>query len=217
METYRIFLADDHRLFRLGIRKILTERSDLEIIGEASDGFELLRQLGKLTPDMVILDISMPNLRGIEATSEIKTSHTDLKVLILTMHKDIDYLQSVINAGADGYLLKEDADEALFTAIDTIRAGKSFISPSLSSEFSDSLVQIIRGDRKSPEDMLTPREKSVLKLIAEGKTSKQAGELLHISARTVEHHRANAGKKLNLKSLADLLKFAIKKGYLSDS
>ena len=217
MGTYRILLADDHRLFRSGMRRILTERSDLEVIGEASNGIELLRQLGELTPDLVILDISMPEMRGIEATSEMKASHADLKVLILTMHKDIDYLQSAVNAGADGYLLKEDADDALFTAIDTIRAEKSFLSPSLTSEFSDRLMQIFRGDRKHPEDKLTPRERSVLKLIAEGKTSKEIGELLFVSARTVEHHRANAMKKLNLKNLADLIKFTINKGYLSDS
>ena len=216
MGTYRILLADDHRLFRSGMRRILTERSDLEVIGEASNGIELLRQLGELTPDLVILDISMPEMRGIEATSEMKASHADLKVLILTMHKDIDYLQSAINAGADGYLLKEDADDALFTAIDTIRAEKSFISPSLTSEFSDRLMEIFRGDLKSPEDKLTPRERSVLKLIAEGKTSKEIGELLFVSARTVEHHRANAMKKLNLKNLADIIKFTINKGYLSD-
>lgn len=217
METYRILLADDHRMFRSGLCKILSERSDFEIVGEAGDGIELLRQLGKLTPDLVILDISMPKMRGIEATSEIKASNGDVKVLILTMHKDIDYLQSAINAGADGYLLKADADDALFTAIETIRAEKSFISPSLTSEFSDRLVQIFRGDGKTPEEKLTPRERSVIKLIAEGKTSKEIGKLLHVSARTVEHHRANAMKKLNLKNLADLLKFTIKNGYLFGS
>jgi DNA-binding NarL/FixJ family response regulator len=108
MQTYRILLADDHRMFRSGLCKILSERSDFEIVGEAGDGIELLRRLGKLTPDLVILDISMPKMRGIEATSEIKASNGDVKVLILTMHKDIDYLQSAINAGADGYLLKAD-------------------------------------------------------------------------------------------------------------
>lgn len=216
MKPWRIFLADDHSLFRAGMRKILTERDDFEVIGEAGDGLELLRRLGELTPDMVILDISMPNLRGIEATYEIKAAHAELKVLILTMHKDVEYLQNAINAGADGYLLKEDADDALFMAIDTIRKGKSFISPSMANELSDSLIQVIRGEHKSPEEKLTPRERSVLKLIAEGKTSKEIGELLFISVRTVEHHRANIMKKLNFKTLADLLKFAIKRGYLNE-
>ena len=216
MGSWRIFLADDHRLFRSGLRKILTDRSDLAIVGEAGDGLTLLRRLDKAAPDMVILDISMPKLRGIEATFEIKAARPGLKVLILTMHKDVDYLQSALNAGADGYLLKEDADDALFTAIDTIRAGRSFISPSLTSEMSDDLVRIIRGDRDPSEDNLTPREKSVLTLIAEGRTSRKIAELLCISPRTVEHHRANTMKKLKVKSLADLLKYAIRKGYMPD-
>lgn len=209
----RITLADDHRLFRSGLQKILSGQGGLEVVSEAGDGLELLQQIDEFQPDLVIVDISMPNLGGIEATREIKSRNQAIKVMVLTMHKDVDYLQSAIDAGADGYMLKEDADDALFTAINTILSGKNYISPSLTSEFSDSLVKIMRGEKKDSAEVLTPRETSVLKLIAQGKTSKEIGGLLFISPRTVEHHRANTMKKLGFKTLADLMKYAIKKGY----
>jgi len=164
---------------------------------------------------MVILDISMPNLRGIEATREIKMIYPDMKVLILTMHKNKEYLYHAISAGAEGYLLKEDADTELFSAIKTIRQGGIYISPLLSEELTDDLVQICRGSGKPSFDPLTTREREVLKLIAEGKSNKEIANLLFISVRTVQCHRANIMEKLNLKKTADLVKYAIRKGYIS--
>jgi DNA-binding NarL/FixJ family response regulator len=216
MAPYRIVLADDHVLVRQGLRRILGEMADLEVVGEASDGLELLNLLTHLTPHMVILDIFMPNLRGIEAIHEIKMIHPDVKVLILTMSKDKEYLYLALSAGAKGYLLKEDADKELFSAIEKVRQDKTYISPYFSEEVVDDLVQIARGDAKAifEIDPLTTREREVLKLIAEGKSSKEIADLLFISVFTINNHRASIMEKLNLKKATDLVKYAIRKGYI---
>jgi DNA-binding NarL/FixJ family response regulator len=165
---------------------------------------------------MVILDIFMPNLRGIEAIHEIKAAHPDVNVLILTMNKDKEYLYLALSAGAKGYLLKEDADKELFSAIEKVRQGKTYISPFFSEEVFDDLVQIGRGDAKTifETDSLTPREREVLKLVAEGKSSKEIANLLFISVSTVNNHRASIMEKLNLNKATDLVKYAIRKGYI---
>ncbi|MGA1869591.1 MAG: response regulator [bacterium] len=216
MSSYRILLADDHVMFRKGIKNILERFTDLEVVGEADDGLKLLRLIQEVTPDMVILDISMPNLRGLEATREIKMIMPKVKVLILTMHKDKEYVYSAISAGAEGYLLKEDADTELFAAIKKIRQEEYYISPLLSGEVTNELIKIYhRGQLTSQSDPLTTREREVLKLIAEGKSNKEIADLLFISIRTVEHHRANIMKKLNIKQTASLVRYAIHKGYIS--
>jgi len=214
MEPYRVVLADDHLMFRQGIKRILEEMSDLEVIGEASDGLELLNLLKKVTPDAVILDISMPNIRGIEATREIKMATPGVNVLILTMHKRKEYLYHCLSAGADGYLLKEDADTELYAALKKVKGGGVYISPILSEQLVDDFAQIFRGDPKFPSEKLTSRERQVTKLIAEGKTNKVIAKLLFISIRTVENHRANIMKKLKLKNTAELIKYAIRKKYV---
>jgi len=216
MSPYRIALADDHVLVRQGFKRILEGVGDLEVIGEANDGIELLNLLNRVTPHMVILDIFMPNLRGIEAIHEIKKIHPDVKVLILTMHKDKEYLYLSLSAGAKGYLLKEDADKELFSAIEKVRQGKTYISPYFSEEIVDDLVQVGKGDTKTifEADPLTPREREVLKLIAEGKSSKEIANLLFISVSTVNNHRASIMEKLNLNKATDLVKYAIRKGYV---
>ncbi len=216
MAAYHLVLADDHVLFREGLERILEKKGDLEVVGKAGDGLELLNLLKKLTPHMIILDISMPNLRGLEAIHEIKGINPNVKILILTMHKDRDYLYQAIEAGAKGYLLKEDAEKELFSAIEKVRRGGIYVSPKLSEELVDDLVK--NHSRNLPPnfkpDPLSPREKEVLKLIAEGKSAKEAADLLSISVRTAEHHRANLMAKLNLKKTADLIKYAIQKGYV---
>ena len=216
MFPYRIVLADDHVLLRQGLRRILEGAGDLEVIGEASDGLELLALLRLLKPHMVILDISMPKLRGLEAIHEIKMIHPDINVLILTMHKDKEYLYLALSAGAKGYLLKEDADRELFSAIEKIREGKTYLSPYFSEQWVSDLARIGTENPKSisERDPLTIREREVLKLVAEGKSNKEIADLLFISVRTVEHHRANVMEKLNLKKATDLVKYAIQKGYI---
>jgi DNA-binding NarL/FixJ family response regulator len=215
MDRYRIILADDHLLLRAGLKRILEGMAGLEVVGEAGNGLELLHLLHKLSAHMIILDISMPNLRGIEAIHEIKAIHPELKILILTMHKDKEYLHQAISAGADGYLLKEDADTELFSAIGIVRQGKIYLSPHFTSDLADEWAKIQRGESKpfSEPDQLTTREKEILKLIAEGKSSKEIADLLSISVRTAEHHRANIMNKLNLKKTAALVQYAIQKGY----
>jgi DNA-binding NarL/FixJ family response regulator len=216
MAPYDIVLADDHVLVRQGLRRILEGMADLKVIGEVNDGLELLNLLNHLTPDMVILDIFMPNLRGIEAIHEIKKIRPEVKILILTMHKDKEYLYLALSAGAKGYLLKEDADKELFSAIEKVRQGKTYISPHFSEEIVDDLVQVGRGEAKTvfEVDPLTPREREVLKLIAEGKSSKEIAQLLFISVPTANNHRANIMEKLSLNKATDLVKYAIRKGYI---
>jgi len=213
MRTYRIVVADDHALFRQGLKGILEGAADLEVVGEAGDGLKLLNLLNanQLDPHLVILDISMPNLRGIEAIREIKTIHPNVKILIVTMHKDKEYLLQSLAAGADGYFLKKDADTELFAAIEKIRNGKNYVSPHLSEELANDWEQIRVGFTKP---LLTKREREVLKLIAEGKSNKDIADLLFISVHTVERHRANMMEKLKLKKTADLVKYAIQKGYI---
>ena len=214
MESYRLVLADDHLMFRQGIKKILEENGDIEVIGEANDGLELLNLLKKVTPDVVILDISMPNIRGIEATREIKSVYPDVKVLILSMHKRREYLYHCLSAGAEGYLLKEDADTELYAAVKKVQEGGFYISPILSEDLTDDFVQMCRGDLKIPSDKLTSREREVIKLIAEGKKNKEIADVLCISIRTVENHRANIMRKLKLKNTSELVKYAIRKKYV---
>ncbi len=215
MKRYRILLADDHSLFRQGLRRILSERKDLEVAGEAGDGLELLTLMKKLAPDMVILDISMPHLRGMEAIGEIKKICPGVQVLMLTMHNDTDYLFQAISAGADGYLLKEDAEKDLFFAIDMVSRGRIYISRFLAEQSRQDWAQMRRGKKQRPShEMLTVRERQVLKLIAEGKSSKEIGDLLSISHRTAERHRANIMRKLDLNRTVDLIKYALNKGYV---
>lgn len=216
MAPYSIVLADDHALVRHGLRRILEGMEDLEVVGEANDGLELLHLLTHLTPQMVILDIFMPNLRGIEAITEIKMMHPEVKILILTMHRDKEYLYLALSAGAKGYLLKEDAPKELFSAIAKVRQDKTYISPYFSDKVVDDLVQIGKRDAKVIFEMdpLTTREREVLKLVAEGKSSKEIANLLFISVFTVNNHRASIMEKLNLKKATDLVKYAIRKGYV---
>ncbi|HWI40142.1 MAG TPA: response regulator transcription factor [Verrucomicrobiae bacterium] len=200
MSAYRIVLADDHVLLRQGLRGIISGVQDLEVIGEAGDGIELLALLSTLKPDMVIVDISMPRLRGLEVLSSIRRKCTDAKILILTMHKE--YVHQAIAGGADGYLLKEDADRDLFTAVETIRHGGVYLSSRLAADSTGAADQ----------GPLSKREREILNLVAEGRSSREVAELLFISVRTVETHRAHIMGKLGLNSTADLVKYAIQKG-----
>jgi DNA-binding NarL/FixJ family response regulator len=217
MSSYRIVLADDHIILRDGVKRILRERDDLHVVGEASNGLELLRLVKRQAMDMILLDISMPDLRGIEATREIKSTHPEIKIIILTMHKKRSYIKHALAAGADGYLLKETTGEELFNAIACVRNGGSYVSKSLTKELTTEMIKVYQGGMTSVKEVLTIREKEILKLIAEGKTSKEIAELLFISIYTVNNHRANIIKKLKLKKTADLVKYAIREGYTSEN
>ncbi len=210
MDPYTIILADDHAMFREGIRKIIERIEGALISGEANDGLELLELLKKSSPNLVILDISMPNLRGLEAIREIKKTYPKVKILVLTMHKKKEFLRQALRDGADGFLLKEDAGSELIRAVQTVRNGGKYLSPLLTNVLTSLAVE-----EEKPE-VLTMREREVLKLLAEGKRSKEIAEALYISPHTVRRHRSNIMEKLNIKNLADLVKYAISQSYILD-
>jgi DNA-binding NarL/FixJ family response regulator len=212
MDVCSIVLADDHVMFRQGVKRIIEETHGLEVVGEANDGLELLNLLKARLPELVILDISMPHLRGLEAIREIKKLYPRVKVIFLTMHRSREFLQQALEAGADGFLLKEDADLELLRAIQTVRGGKKFISTLLSTEMADLALR----DQSADPDPLSPREKTIVKLLVEGKTPKEIADLLYISVFTVRRHRDNIMRKLNLKRLADLIRYALSRGITTD-
>ena len=214
METYRIILADDHTILRQGIRRLVEEIPGLQVLAEANDGLELLSLLQHLNPDLVIADITMPGISGIEVTREIRKLYPEIKVLILTMHKRIEYLQHVLSAGAHGYLLKEDSHDELAQAIETIRKGRIYITQSLSAGMSEYFSRLSNNEKPLIREPITEREKGILRLIAEGKSSREIADSLGISLRTVQNHRANMMQKLGAKKTADLIKYAVDKCYV---
>jgi len=212
MRNYRIILADDHVIFRQGMKRLIDEETGLEVVGEANNGTELLKKIKELKPNMVLLDISMPNSSGIEIAYKIKKQYSDVKILILTMHKNKEYLYHAMSAGAHGYLLKEDSDIELFSAIERIRNGGIYVTRILADEAVGELSNIFEEDGKVALELLTRREKGVLKLIAEGKFNKEIADILYISIRTVENHRANIIRKTKLNKPAELVRYAIEHG-----
>ena len=216
MIPFKIVLADDHVILRQGLRRILEGAADMEVIGEADNGLEVVRLLRRLPCDLVILDISMPCLRGIETIPELRTIQPQLKILILTMHRELALLNAALAAGAKGYVLKEDAETQLFAAIGRIRKGGTYVSPKLADEMTHDWARSCRTDAGPAADgeRLTLRERQILKLTAEGHSSREMSVLLCISARTVEHHRAHIMTKLNLRKTADVVRYALHEGYL---
>jgi DNA-binding NarL/FixJ family response regulator len=213
---YTIVLADDHTLFRQGVKQLISLMPDIEVIGEAADGHELLGILKRLSPDMVIMDISMPAVSGIEASLEIKRLYPRIKVLLLTMHKRIEYVHHAFASGASGYMLKEDSGAELSKAIETIKNGGHYVTPRLSAELAEDLSLLHKNEQPYPSDPLTVRERMIVKMIAEGKTSKKIASILYISTRTVQNHRFHIQKKLKINSTAELIKYALDKGYVND-
>ena len=214
--AYRVILVDDHVLVRQGLKTIIEAKGDLEVVAEADDAVQLLDLLRRLIADLVVLDISMPHLRGIEAIHEIRAIRPEIRILVLTMHRDMDMLAAAMSAGAGGYILKEDAVEHLYSGIAKIKEGGMYVSPKLADEVTASWATSLRDERSqdSPQEPLTVREREVLKLTAEGKSSRQIADLLHISPRTAEHHRASIMRKLNLKGTAALVQYAMANDYL---
>lgn len=215
---YNIFIADDHTIIRQGLSRIIDEVSGYKVIGETGDGLQILPLVRELKPDMMILDISMPNLRGIEAIHKIRRINKKIKILVLTMHKNEDYVYECLTSGAQGYILKEDADTELITAIKSIRQDNVYVSSSFTGDVIKKLVQRKSDayDKKggSVFKVLTTREREVLKLIAEGNSNKKLAMKLGISIRTVEHHRLSIMRKLGVSNVVDLLKYAIKTGLI---
>lgn len=214
MPPCQIVLADDHVLIRRGLKKIIDGQSSLQVIGDVGDGLELLNFLQDRCPDIILLDISMPNLRGIEAIAQIKKRCPRVKILILTMHNSKELLATAMQAGADGYALKEDSDSELLSAIRKCLDGHFYIAPTLAASISPPELAAMHSPKRHAHEQLTTREKQVVTMVAEGHKSKDIAKVLSISIRTVEHHRANIMKKTDIKNTADLIKYAIQKGYI---
>ena len=204
----KVIIIDDHQMVREGLRSLLVGEKDMEVIAEAGDGWEGVRLAEKLAPDVVIMDIAMPELNGIEATRQILDRTTGVRVLVLSMHSDQRFVERTLKAGAAGYLLKDCAFEELVRAIRTVMAGQMYLSPGIASLV---VREYIENGLDAPP-ALSAREREVLQLITEGKSTKEVGLLLHISIKTVETHRQQIMKKLHLRTVAELTKYAIREG-----
>jgi DNA-binding NarL/FixJ family response regulator len=216
MKKIRVLVADDHQLMRSGIRLMLERDGDLSVVGEASDGREAVALTKSLKPDVVIMDIGMANLNGIEAARQMTQERPELGVMILSMHSDESYVLRALRAGARGYLLKDSAEPDLIKAVHVVAGGKSFFSPAVSKVLLDDYVRKLkRSGTDDAYDLLTPRERELLQLIAEGKSNKDIANLLNLSVYTVESHRSNLMEKLNLRGLPELILYAVRKGIIS--
>jgi DNA-binding NarL/FixJ family response regulator len=211
----RIMIADDHALVREGIAAFLKMSDAYEVVAEASDGVEAIEAAKKYKPDIVLMDISMPKLGGLEATMEIKKNNPQIKILVLTQYEDTVYIKRFFKAGVSGYLLKKAVGTDLITAIEAITAGKVYIHPSIASNLVDGYLGLQKGEPvEDPYERLTDREKQVLKLIAEGYTHKEMADILNISVKTAVTHQTNLCEKLGIHVRAGLIKFAIQKGII---
>jgi DNA-binding NarL/FixJ family response regulator len=204
----KIILVDDHKLLRDGLRNIIEQRSNMHIIGEASDGREAIKVSSKLMPDVIVMDVAMPGMNGVEAAKQIHKAQPDIKIIGLSMHSGKQFIQGMFKAGAFGYLLKDgDADE-LITAITTVVQNKRYLSKDINQDF----LAVLKSGEDIVKAPLSSREKEVLQLIAEGNSSKQIGEILFLSSKTIDVHRNNIMRKIDLHTIPELTKYAIQKG-----
>ena len=216
MGKTRVLLADDHQLMRSGIRLMLEREPDLSVVGEAGDGREAVALAKSLKPDVVVMDIGMSNLNGIEAAQQMTGDRSEIAVVMLSMHSDESYVLRALKAGARGYLLKDSAEADLIKAVHAVADGKSFFSPAVSKVLLDDYVRKLRrSGTEDAYDLLTAREREVLQLIAEGKSNKDIANLLNLSVYTVESHRSNLMEKLNVRGLPELILYAVRKGIIS--
>jgi DNA-binding NarL/FixJ family response regulator len=211
MDKIRILLADDHTILRDGIRALLADEPDMVVVGEAEDGHTAVKLAGELEPDIVLMDIAMPLLNGLEATRQIKHNRPQIKLLILTMHDDEEYIRQVLAAGALGYVLKYAAANELLGAIRAVHQGEAVLSPAITRLVIEDYLRWADIQPEQTANDLTPREREVLQLIAEGYTNKQIADILCISIKTVQAHRTNMMQKLDLHDRGELIKYAIQK------
>jgi DNA-binding NarL/FixJ family response regulator len=211
----KILLADDHRIVREGLRSLLEAEDDMVVIGEAENGRKAIELAEELGPDVVVMDIGMPELNGIEATRRIIHDHPHTKVVALSMHSDRRFMSEILKAGASGYLLKDGAYDELAGAIRTVMSQKMYLSPRIADVVVEDYVRHLPRAEPSVFAALTPREREVLQLLAEGKATKQAAAALHVSVKTVETHRRQIMTKLDIHSVAELTKYAIREGLTS--
>jgi DNA-binding NarL/FixJ family response regulator len=215
-DKYSVIIAEDHQLFREGLKSMLSARGDIDIIAEAEDGLEAVSCVKRTPPDLLLLDLSMPRLSGISVMKDVKRQFPDVKILALTIHESDEYVLEAFDAGTDGYCIKDASREELMVAIDSVLEGKTYISPGIA----DNVMEGFLEDRKRLKtktdwDTVTQREREVLKLLAEGYLNKEIAALLHISVKTVEKHRANIMNKLDLHNASALTAYAIEKGLVT--
>ncbi len=210
--SLKILLADDHKIIREGLRNLIEKQAGFEVIAEAEDGLTAVNKAKKLSPDVVIMDIGMPGLNGIEATRQILADSPQAKIIALSMHSERRFVSEMLKAGAHAYLLKDSAFEELVQAIRASRANKIYLSPSIAEGMIKDYITHIPRESFSPFSLLTKREREILQLIAEGKSTKEIASLLFISIKTIETHRQNIMEKLDLRSVAELTKYAIREG-----
>lgn len=215
-KPYRIVIAEDHTILREGLRALLSSEARFEVVGEAEDGRMAIQVVEKLQPDLVLMDLSMPRMNGLEAIREIKKRSPQAKMIALTVHKTEEYILTTLQAGADGYVLKDATHSELVMAIDQVLMGKRYLSPGISEKVIEGYLEGRKTLKTtSAWDTLTQREREVLKLIAEGYKNKEVADFLYISLKTVEKHRANLMKKLHLHNAAELTAFAMEKGLIN--
>jgi len=210
--SIRIILADDHTILREGLNSSLQKREDMEVVGQASNGMETVEMAKELTPHVIVMDIGMPDLNGIEATRQILRDSPDVKVIGLSMHSGKRFVTEMFKAGAKGYLPKDSEFDELVEAINAVVNGKTYLSPAITGVVVDNFVKASPESQASAFSVLTPREREVLQLMAEGNTTKQIGRRLHISPKTVEAHRLRIMDKLEIDNVAQLTKYAIQEG-----
>ena len=216
MKRIRVLIADDHGIVRKGLKLQLEQNGSFEVIGEACEGREAVRMAEELSPDVVIMDVAMPNLNGIHATSQLVKKNPQIGVIILSMHSDETYLTRALAAGAKGYLLKENADVDLDDAVISVARGKPFFSPAIANTLlEDYMRQLQQRGLHDSYDLLTDREKEILQLLAEGKSNKDIATALNLSTNTVETHRTRIMQKLDLHSVAEIILYAVRKRIIS--
>lgn len=211
-----VFIVEDHTLLRAGLRALLAQNPDLEIIGEADNGRDAIRAIGTMLPDLVLMDLSMPGMNGIEAMLHIKRRTPDTRILVLTIHKTDEYIHESLRAGANGYILKDATHDELQIAIRSVLKGKTYLSPDISDRVINGFLGTAKeADARGGWSALTHREREVLKLVAEGHANKYIADYLCLSIKTVEKHRSNLMKKLDLHNASKLTSFAIEKGLVT--
>ncbi len=213
--SIKIIVVDEHKILREGLSSLINKQPNMKTIGEATDGREAIEAVKKLSPDLVLMDVTMPNLNGIEATRKIKSKNPDIEVIALSLHSDRRFVLGMIDAGASGYLLKECAFDELVRAINTVMDGKKYLSPEISDILIEEYTMKNSNDKSTIYSKLTPREREVLQQIAEGKSTKEIAKNFSISIKTVETHRQHIKKKLKATSIAKLTKIAIREGLTS--
>ena len=212
MSTVRVLLADDHGIVRRGLHYLLERSPEFQVVGEASDGREAVKMSEELSPDVVVMDIAMPNLNGIEATAQILKKNPAVGVIILSMHSDEAYLVRALSAGAKGYLLKDSAEADLIRAVQAVSEGRPFFSPAIAETLLEDYMRRLKQHNLADSyDLLTDREKEVLQLLAEGKSNKEVATLLDLSLYTVETHRSNLMQNLGLHNTAEIVLYAVRK------